>query len=58
MDFKQRIRKHITDVKYLQNSACIQCTQQLKDCTKIEPFFQIYQFYRDKDHCLRYYKEK
>ena len=32
--------------------------EHLRDCAKIEPFFQIYPFYHEKDHYLRDYKEK
>ena len=41
IDFKQRIRKHKSDVKHTQSSTCRECTEHLRDCTKIEPFFQI-----------------
>ena len=45
IDFKQRIRKHKSDVKHPQNSTCRECAEQLRDCAKIEPFFQIYPFF-------------
>ena len=47
-DFKQRIRKHKSDVKDPQNSICKVCAEQLSDCAKIEPFFQIYPFIMKK----------
>ena len=58
IDFKQRIRKHKSDVKHPQNSTCRECAELLRDCKKIESFFQIYPFYHEKDHDLRDYKEK
>ena len=58
IDFKQRIHKHKSDVKHTQNSTCRECAEHLRDCAKIEPFFQIYPFYHEKDHYLRDYKEK
>ena len=58
IDFKQRIRKRKLDVKHPQNSTCRECAEDLKDCAKIEPRFQIYPFYHEKDHHLRDYKEK
>ena len=57
IDFKQRIRKHKSDVKHPQNSTCRECAEHLRDCAKIEPFFQIDTFYYEKDHYLRDYKE-
>ena len=57
IDFKQRRRKHKSDVKHPQNSTCRECAENLRDCAKIEPFFQIYQLYHEKDHYLRDYKE-
>ena len=39
IDFKQRIRKHKSDVKHPQNSTCRECAEHLRDCAKIEPFF-------------------
>ena len=57
-DFKQRIRKHKSDVNQQQNSTCRECAEHLRDCTKIELFFQIYPFYHEKDHYLRNCKEK
>ena len=32
--------------------------EHLRDCAKIEPFFQIYPFYHEKDHYLRDCKGK
>ena len=58
IEFKQRIRKHKSDVKHPQNSTCRECAEHLRDCAKFEPFFQIYPFYHEKDHYLRDYKEK
>ena len=58
IDFKQRIRKHKSDVKHPQNSTCTECAEHLRECAKIEPFFQIYPFYHEKDYYLRDYKEK
>ena len=58
IDFKQRIRKHKSDVKHPQNSTCRECAEHLRDCAKIEPFFQIYPLYHEKGHYLRHYKEK
>ena len=57
-DFKQRIRKHKSDVKHPQNSTCRECAEHLREGAKIEPFFQIYLFYHKKDYYLRNYKEK
>ena len=57
-DFKQRIHKQKSDVKHPQNSTCRECTEHLRDCAKIERFFQIYLFYHENDHYLRDYKEK
>ena len=39
VDFKQRIRKHKSDVKHPQNSTCRECAEHLRDCAKIESFF-------------------
>ena len=58
IDFKQRMRKHKSDVKHPQNSTCRECAEHLRDCAKIEPFFQIYPFYHEKDYYLIDYKEK
>ena len=58
IDFKQRMRKHKSDVKHPQNSTCRECAEHLRDCAKIEPFFQIYPFYHEKDYYLTDYKEK
>ena len=58
MDFKQRIHKHKSDVKHPQNSTCRESAEHLRDCKKVECFFQIYPFYCEKDHYLRDYKEK
>ena len=58
IDFKQRICKHKSDVKHPQNSTCRECADQLRDCAKVEPYFQIYLFYHEKDYYLRDYKEK
>ena len=58
IDFTQRIRKHKLDVKHPQNSTCRECAEHLRDCSKIEPFFQIYPFYYEKDYYLRDYKGK
>ena len=44
IDFKQRIRKHKSDVKRPQNSTCRKCAEHLRDCTKIEPFFRFIRF--------------
>ena len=56
--FKQRIRKHKSDVKHAQNRIWRECAEHLRDCPKTEPFFQIYPFCHEKDHYLRGYKEK
>ena len=58
MNFKQRIHKHKSDVKYPQNSTCRELSEHLRDCAKIEPFFPIYPFYHEKDYYSRGYKEK
>ena len=58
IDFKQRIRKYKSDVKQPQNSTCRECAEHLRDYAKIEPFFQIYPLYDEKDHYLRDYKGK
>ena len=58
INFKQRIRKHKSDVIHPQNSACRECAEHLRDCVKIETFFRIYPFYQEKDHYLRDCKEK
>ena len=58
IDFKQRIRKRKSDVKHPQNSTCREYAEHLRDCAKIEPFFQIYPFYHEKDYYFRDYKEK
>ena len=47
-DFKQRIRKHKSDVKHLQNSTCRECAEHLRDCAKIEPFFRFICFIMKK----------
>ena len=52
MDFKQRISKHRSDVKHPQKSTCRECAEHLRHCAKIEPFFQIYPFYHEKDHYI------
>ena len=39
LDFKQRLRKHKSDVEHSQNSICREFAEQLRDCTKIEPPF-------------------
>ena len=41
IDFKQRIRKHKSDVKHPLNSTCRECAEHLRDCAKIEPFFRF-----------------
>ena len=56
-DFKQRVHRHKSDVKHLQNNTYRKCTQHI-DYAKIEPFFQIYPFYHKKDPYLRDYKGK
>ena len=38
IDFKQRIRKHKSDVKHPQNSTCRKCAEHLRDCAKLERF--------------------
>ena len=48
MDLKQGIHKHKSDVKHLQNSSCRECTEHLRDCAKIELFFQIHPFIMKK----------
>ena len=48
IDFKQRIRKDKSDVKHPQKSTCRECAEHLRDCAKIERFFQIYPFYHEK----------
>ena len=48
IDFKQRIRKHKSDVKHPQNSTCRECAEHLRDCTKIEPFFRFIRFIMKK----------
>ena len=58
IDFKQRKRKHKSELKHPQNSTCRECAEHLRDCAKIEPIFQIYRFYHEKDYYLRDYKEK
>ena len=58
IDFKQIIHKHKSDVKHPQISTCRECAEHLRECAKIEPFFQIFLFYHEKDHYLRDYKEK
>ena len=58
IDFKQRIHKHKSDVKHTENSTCRECAEHLRDCTKIEPSFQIDPFYHEKDHYDRDYQEK
>ena len=40
IDFKQRIRKHKSDVKHPQNITCRECAEDLRDCAKIEPSFR------------------
>ena len=57
VDFKQRRRKHKSDVKHPQNNTCRECAEHSKDCPKTDPFFQIYPFYHEKDHYLRDYKK-
>ena len=52
IDFKQRIRKHKSDVKDPHNSTCRECAEYLRYWAKIEPFFQIDPFYHEKDHYL------
>ena len=44
IDFKQRIRKHKSDVKHPQNSTCRECAEHLRNCAKIEPFFRFIRF--------------
>ena len=44
IDFKQRIHMHKSDVKHPQNSTCRECAENLRDCAKIESFFQIFSF--------------
>ena len=58
IDFKQRIRKHKSDVKLPQNNTCRECAEHLRVCAKIESLFQIHLFYHEKDHYLWDYKEK
>ena len=40
IDFKQKIRKHKSEIKHPQNSTCREYAEHLRDCAKIEPFFQ------------------
>ena len=35
---------HKSDVKHPQNSTCRECADNLRDCAKIESFFQIFSF--------------
>ena len=37
---------------------CRECAEHLRECAIIEPFFQIYPFYHEKDYYLRDYKQK
>ena len=53
IDFKEKIRKHNSYVKHPQKSTCRECAEHLRECAKIEPFFQIYLFYHEKNHYLR-----
>ena len=58
VDFKQRILNDKSDVKHPQSSTCRECTEDLRDYAKIEPFFQIYLFYHEKDHYLKRLERK
>ena len=58
-NFKQRIRKHKSDIKHPNNSTCKRCTNHIRVCTKgKEPFFKIYPFYYINDNNIREFKEK
>ena len=48
IEFKQRIRKHKSDVKHPQNSTCRECAEHLRDCAKNEPFFRFIRFIMKK----------
>ena len=58
IDFRQRISKQKSNIKHPQNSTCRECAEHLRDCAKIEPFFQIYLFYHEKDHYLKRLERK
>ena len=48
IDFKQRIRKHKSDVKHPQSSTCREYAENLRNCAKIEPFFRFIRFIMKK----------
>ena len=53
IDFKQRIRKHKSDVKLPQNNTCRECAEHLRDCVKIELFFRFIRFIMKKTITLQ-----
>ena len=56
--FKQRIRKHKSDVKHPQNHTCRECAEHLRDHAKIEPFFRFIRFIMKKIIALETTKNK
>ena len=58
-NFKQRIRKHKSDIFHPQNIFCKKCSEHLRDCRRMkEPFFRIYLFLYENKKELREFNEK
>ena len=57
-EWKQRTRKHKSDLIHPNNSKCKKCSEHLRTCSKMkEPYFNIYPFLYEKNKYLREFKE-
>ena len=58
-NFKQRIRKHKSDIFHPQNIFCKKCSKHLRDCSRMkERFFRIYPFLYGNKKELRKFNDK
>ena len=58
-DVKQRMYKHASDVRLPHNSKCRECSEHLRDCSRlIEPYFSMYPFYYEDDPHARHTIER
>lgn len=58
-DFKQRCRKHASDVRHPHNSYCRKCAEHLRLCSNmVVPYFRIYPFFYVDDPHLRHIMER
>ena len=56
---KQRVAKHISDVRLPENSMCVEFSEHVRNtCNMIEPFFTFIPFYFVEDEHLRDFMEK